>query len=30
MNTYTERELIIVAVLCLIVGFLGAIGLGLA
>jgi uncharacterized membrane protein YoaK (UPF0700 family) len=27
MNVYTERELIAVAVLCLLAGFLGAIGL---
>jgi hypothetical protein len=27
MNIYTERELIAIAVLCLLVGFVGAIGL---
>jgi hypothetical protein len=27
VNLYTERELIAVAVLCLLVGFVGAIGL---
>jgi hypothetical protein len=27
MNFYTERELIAIAVLCLLVGFVGAIGL---
>jgi hypothetical protein len=27
MNLYTERELIAIAVLCLLVGFVGAIGL---
>jgi hypothetical protein len=27
MNLYTERELIAVAVLCILVGFVGAIGL---